>query len=195
MAKEEAAKPVEEAAEPVEEAAQEPGEPALEAPADVGEDADWDEDTAEVPTEVAVKTAAPVETEVESTLPVAPRPKVPKKRGLTGRLLLILVGLAVLGGGGFAAYYFGFRAAAPGEPAKPEGKAPPTGQSAIDPVELAEAALAAEEPNEQEAAQPLVPLEPPRINLLDLMVRGGLLMLPIAARIIIAPTIPATAAP
>ena len=71
--------------------------------------------------------------------------------------------------------------------AGPTAQTPPADQAVTDLAERLEAAqqradamLAAQEPKPQDP-ETLVPLEPPKIKLLDLMVRGGLLMLPIAA--------------
>jgi len=78
-------------------------------------------------------------------------------------------------------------ARASAEDAGPQAETPPVEQAATNLAERMEAAerraeamLAADEPKEQDA-KTVVAVDPPKIKLLDLMVRGGLLMLPIAA--------------
>lgn len=66
------------------------------------------------------------------------------------------------------------------------GQPDAAGQSASDPgakleeaEKMAETALAAETPSEQDEAVPLIPTEPEKINLLELLLKGRWLMLPI----------------
>ena len=65
--------------------------------------------------------------------------------------------------------------------------APKESRPDADPVALAEAALASEEP-EPEAATSAAPVGPGQINLLDLLVKGGYLMIPIGVMSLIVVT-------